>query len=123
MLVDEIKNLHLEGEILNDPASLDAFSHDASLFEVRPELIVAPKNVEDIKKIVTYTSAAKDHEPEISITARSAGTDMTGGPLNSSIILEFLPHFNNFIEIGTDPQTGDSYAVAEPGMFYRDFEK
>jgi FAD/FMN-containing dehydrogenase len=42
---------------------------------------------------------------------------MTGGPLTEGIVLEYTPHMNALREIG------DTYAVVEPGMFYRDFEK
>ena len=51
------------------------------------------------------------------MTARSAGTDMTGGPLNTSIIVEFIKYFNHIRKIGED------YAVVEPGVYYRDFEQ
>lgn len=117
MLIDEIKNLHLQGEVLNDDAVLNEYSHDASFFEVRPQVVVDPQNAADIKKLVQFVSAAKDSEPGIAITPRSAGTDMSGGAIGESIILDVHKHINNFLEIGAN------YAVAEPGMFYRDFEK
>ncbi|OGD30673.1 hypothetical protein A3A18_01765, partial [Candidatus Azambacteria bacterium RIFCSPLOWO2_01_FULL_44_84] len=53
---------------------------------------------------------------DLSLTARSAGTDMSGGPLNESIIVEFNKYFNHIREVG------EGYAVTEPGVFYRDFE-
>ncbi|MEK9186263.1 MAG: FAD-binding oxidoreductase, partial [Patescibacteria group bacterium] len=52
-----------------------------------------------------------------SLTARSAGTDMTGGPLNESIILDFTKHFSQIGEVCGEEIT------AEPGVYYRDFEK
>lgn len=117
MLIDEIKKLQLQGDILNDPETLKKFSHDASLFEVQPELVIAPKNVEDIKKIVKFCAEQKIAQPGISITARSAGTDMSGGPLNNSIILDFTKYFNHVSEVE------GSYITTEPGVYYRDFEK
>lgn len=116
MLSDEIKNL-IEGEVSSSEADLNFFSHDASIFEVKPELIVKPKNVNDIKKLVSFVSEKKSTQPGLSLTARAAGSDMTGGPLNESVILDFTAHFNRINEIGND------YAVVEPGVFYRDFEK
>ena len=53
----------------------------------------------------------------ISLAGRSAGTDMTGGPLTDSVSLVFTKYMNHIGEIG------DDYAVAEPGVYYRDFEK
>ena len=115
-LAEEIKDL-IEGEVSASEADLRLYSQDASIFEVKPKLVVRPKNTTDLKKLVSFVSERKASEPGLSLTARAAGSDMTGGPLNESIILDFTAHFNHINEIGED------YAVAEPGVFYRDFEK
>ena len=117
MLKEQLLALKLEGEIQDDSASIEKYSHDASLFEVRPEVVIFPKNFSDLKKIVNFVREAKKSGEKISITARSAGTDMGGGPLNESIILDFTKYFNHIIEVG------DGWAVTEPGVYYRDFEK
>lgn len=116
MLSDEIKKF-LKGDVLTDDATLEKYSQDASIFKVRPEVVVLPKDVEDIKKLVKFAADEKKKGKNISLTARSAGTDMGGGPLNDSIIVDFTKHFNRIKEVG------DGYAVVEPGVFYRDFEK
>ncbi|MBI2068556.1 MAG: FAD-binding oxidoreductase [Candidatus Yanofskybacteria bacterium] len=115
-IVNEIKNL-IEGKVSVSEADLNLFSHDASIFEVKPQLIVRPQNVDDIKKLVSLVSEKKASWPNLSLTARAAGSDMTGGPLNESIILDFTAHFDKINEMGGD------YAIVEPGVFYRDFEK
>ncbi|MDP1719054.1 MAG: FAD-binding oxidoreductase [bacterium] len=101
------------GEVLNDNATLEKYSRDASLFKVRPAIVVAPRDKEDIKKLVLF--AAKN--PGVSLTVRSGGTCMTGGPLTESIVVDIQRHMNRIIEVG------EGYAIAEPGVFYRDFEK
>ncbi len=116
MLAEDIKHL-IEGDITTADADRVRYSRDASIFEVTPEIIVYPKNTEDLKKLVTWVGGQKQSKPGLSLTARSAGTDMTGGPLNESIILDFMKYFNHVLEVGPD------YAVTEPGVFYRDFEK
>src|SRR6185369_5951046 len=51
-----------------------------------------------------------------SVTARSAGTDMAGGAINESVIVDFNAHFNKVERVtATEAQT-------QPGVFYRDFE-
>jgi len=62
-------------------------------------------------------SERKAAQPDLSITARSAGTDMSGGAINDSIIMDFNKYFTAITEV-----TPDS-AHAQPGVFYRDFEK
>lgn len=86
------------------------------MFEVVPEMVVAPKDSEDIQNLVKYVSMHKSKQPNLSITARSAGTDMSGGAINDSIILDMRRHMNKIFEV--DSQS----AHTQPGVFYRDFE-
>lgn len=109
--ITELKNL-IKGEIADDEATLVKYSHDASLFEIKPRAVIFPKDSEDVKNIVKFAA-----EKKLSVTARAAGTDMTGGPLNDSLVLDFTKYFNRIKEIGSD------YAIAESGVYYRDFEK
>lgn len=115
-LSDELKVL-VEGDVLSDQKTLETYSKDTSLFQVMPEVVVFPKNVSDIKKIVSFISEQKKDRPTLSITGRSAGTCMTGGPLNESIILSFTKYINN-ATIDVPNMT----ARVEPGLYYRDFE-
>ena len=116
-LAEGLKNV-VKGEVRSDDETLKKFSHDASLFEVRPQVIVSPKNVEDIKKLVTFISEHKKENPELSLTARSAGTDMSGGALSESIVLDMLPHFAGTIDVNKELLE----AQVLPGTYYRDFE-
>lgn len=109
---EELRAL-LTGDVDNSPESLDLASHDASIFEVRPQAVVHPRNVDDLKKLVRYASA----HAGVSLTARAAGTDMSGGPLTESVVVSFTRYFNNIKKVA------EGYAVAEPGVYYRDFER
>lgn len=107
----------IEGDVVTDPETLKKFSRDTSIFERTPELVVFPKNAADVSAIVRAVHDAKEKGERVSVTARAAGTDMTGGPLTDSILLVFTKYMNRMLETGPD------YAIAEPGMYYRDFEK
>lgn len=107
----------IDGEISENKEDLKRYSRDASIFEITPETIIYPKDKDDLKKIIDYVTENKKIQPNLSITARSAGTDMTGGAINDSIILDFTKYFNRLIEIG------DNFAITESGVYYRDFEK
>ena len=104
------------GEVDDSPATLENYSRDASLFYVKPALVVFPKNTEAIKKLVVFVNQARTNGRNLSLTARAAGTDMSGGPLTESIVVEMTRHFNRIKKIG------NNYAVVEPGVYYRDFE-
>ncbi len=107
----------LTGDVVDDQETLLSRSTDASIFQVKPSLVVYPKDSADVKKLVKFVAARKAQGEKISLTARSAGTDMSGGPLTSSIVVDFTRYFNRIKEVG------DGYAVVEPGVYYRDFEK
>lgn len=109
------KNVH--GEVMADEPTLLKYSRDASLFEVVPQAVVFPRNAADVEAVVKYVADRKASDPTISVTARSAGTDMSGGPLNESIIMDFTKYMNALISVDDDK------GIAQPGLYYRDFEK
>ncbi len=115
-LINELKK-SVRGEVVTDEETLALYSYCASLFEVKPQVVVFPIDDEDVTSVVKFINRHKLKNKNLSVTARAAGTDMGGGPLNESIILAFGKHMNKFL--GMDGDT----ATAQPGLFYRDFEK
>ena len=134
-------NLKLEiqkffkGDVEDSDEVLTKYSHDASLLEVRPQVVVFPKNADDVKNLVKWVSDNKADHPELSITARSAGTCMSGGAIGESIIIDFMRYMNKIEKIekvnpfaiipkypGAKEVTISGTAIVEPGVYYRDFE-
>lgn len=113
---EELRKI-FKGEVDVSDNALSLYSTDASLFEIRPKAVCFPKDSDDVKAIVKFVAENKAKDPTLSITARSAGTDMSGAAIGDSIILDFTRYMNKIKEVG------DDYAVAEPGCFYRNFEK
>jgi FAD/FMN-containing dehydrogenase len=101
------------GDIENSEEILEKYSRDASMFQVRPELVVFPKNSVDIQNLVKWANLQT--EP-ISLTVRSAGTCMSGGPINNSVIIDVTRYMNKVISVLPE------YAIVQPGCYYRDFE-
>src|ERR1700757_3512898 len=98
-IVGGLKKAGFRGEVQDDPATLDLYSHDASMFEWRPQLVVAPSNAKDVERLVKLVAANKNKMPGLSLTARSAGTDMSGGAINDSIIVDFRKHFTEIEKV------------------------
>ncbi len=107
----------LKGEVLTDDATRQKMARDTSVFTITPQVVAYPKDAADVSAMVKVVAAAQAAGEDVSVTARSAGTDMSGGPLNRSVIASFTQHMNRILEVG------DGYAVTEPGVYYRDFEK
>jgi len=104
------------GELDDSAEAKEFYSHDASMFEIKPEIVASPKTAEDVAELVKFVAANKKDNPELSITARSAGTDMSGAAINDSIIVDFNKHLTQLINIDA------TQATVQPGMFFRDFD-
>lgn len=132
ILSDELKKI-IQGDVSSESGVLDTYSTDASIFRVLPKAVVFPKNSDDVKNLVKFATQKKRVGGNISLTGRSAGTDMSGGPLNDSIIVSFTKYFNRIKEIAVQSELGEprsetsergsGYAIVEPGVYFRDFEK
>ena len=137
---DEIKTF-FEGDVDDSPETLTKYSRDASVFEVLPKLVVYPRNTKDIERLVQWATQKKtsavDGSPEktISLSVRAAGTCMSGGSLNESIIVDIMRYFTTIGDIRpvspykikpNFPMSSDVDIIAEikvqPGVFYRDLE-
>src|SRR5258708_12993081 len=115
-LLEELKKL-IKGDGESDEETLMKKRHDASFFEVKPQVVVYPKDAADVQALVKFVAKHKKAHPHLSLTGRSAGTDMAGGSINDSIIVDFMKYFT---KIGAIKNT---IGTVEPGVFYRDFEK
>jgi len=104
----------IDGDVRDDQEALLLASEDTSIFHIQPKCVVYPKHTADLKALVRF---ANDHPGELSLTARAAGTDMSGGPLSTSVIVSFTEYLNKIISVN------EHQAVTEPGVFYRDLEK
>lgn len=115
-LLDELKSI-IKGDVATDDVTLKKYSHDASIFEIMPQVVVFPKDDQDVKNLVKFVIKHKLQNPGLNLTARAASTCMSGGGLNTSIIVAFQKYFN------AKPKIVGNTAITQPGVFYRDFEK
>lgn len=111
----------VRGDVTDDAKVLDRMSRDTSVFVRRPQVVVYPKDADDVASLVTEIAKLKAEGQNVSITGRSAGTDMSGGPLTDSVVAVFTKYLNHVREVNETASGG--YAVTEPGVYYRDFEK
>jgi len=118
--MDDIKNeltqRGFSGDLDDTAEALEFYSHDASMFELVPKLVIKPKNTKDVETAVRLVNEQKATHPDLSLTARSAGTDMSGAAINDSIIVDFNKYFREVISVQGD------IAVTQPGVFFRDFD-
>jgi len=111
-VVRELTKL-LEGEVSTHPATRYSVRHDASMYELTPDVVIAPQHSADVEALVSYVAKNKPAYPKLAITPRGAGTDMSGGAIGSSIVLDMTAHFT-----AIEPPKG-SILHAQPGALLR----
>lgn len=134
---EEIKKF-FKGDVEDNEKILKDYSRDASIFEIKPEVVVFPKDSTDVCKLVKWVkeyNSKKENTKKLSITPRSAGTCMSGGAIGESIIMDFTRYMNKIHNIETIknkkivPMFDGAKEIeikgiteVDPGVFYRDFE-
>lgn len=105
-----------KGDIDTSPETLDFYSHDASLFELKPQIVAFPKDTDDVKAVVSFVTENKTAHPELNITPRARGTDMSGAAIGESIVLDVSKYMTDMYDINA------TSAHVQPGVMYRDFD-
>ncbi|MFT6829394.1 MAG: FAD/FMN-containing dehydrogenase [Candidatus Paceibacteria bacterium] len=125
----------LDGDISINARELTDHSTDWSLFKIMPDMIVYPKHALDLENLVQFVNQYNtEHHRGLSLTARAAGSGMSGGSLNHSIIVDVTKYMNKIGKIvtddfGTQSVRGDfaypisGKATVQPGMRYIPFEE
>ncbi len=106
----------ITGDVDVSDETREFYSHDASLFELKPQAVTFPKTSEDIQALVVFVNNHKKDMPTLSLTARSRGTDMSGAAINDSIILDTSKYMTRISDVSA------TQATVQPGTMYRDFE-
>ena len=102
--------------VYDDKAHLIAYAYDATRQRYEPDLVIFPRDEQDISDILKYCN-----EHKIIITPRGAGSGFTGGslPANGGIILALEKHMNKILEIDME----NMVAVVQPGVINIDLQK
>ena len=96
LFINDLK-LNLQGEVLTDDLSLGVYATDASVYQIKPIVIVLPKDEADV---IAAVKIAHDHK--VSILPRGAGTSLAGQTVGHSMILDFSKYLNQIIEINAE---------------------
>lgn len=115
-LAKDLTNI-VKGDVDNSDETREFYSHDASLFELKPDVVVFPNDSKDIQDIVKYVNENRKDNPKLNIVPRTRGTDMSGGAIGQSIVLDVSRHMNKLLSVDA------KLAHVQPGMLYREFDK
>lgn len=105
---------HLLGEVMTSSDARRYFATDGSVLTVTPGVVVYPRGENDVRKTARFSWQLAERGRVIPMTARGAGTDLSGAALGSGIILAFPAHMHRILEL--DDKNG--LVVVEPGVNY-----
>jgi glycolate oxidase len=104
-----------ERYVLAEKEDVVVYEQDGSIFQVMPELVVLPANVEEVAAVVKLAKRAN-----LPIVPRGSGTGLAGGavPAEGGIILS-LARLNRILKIDLQ----NRIAIVEPGVINIDVTK
>lgn len=105
---------HVSGEVTMSADARKYFATDSSIFSVTPTAVVYPRNEQDVRKVARFTWQLAERNRIVPITARGAGTDLSGAAIGNGVIMAFPAHMNRIIEF--DGKSG--VVTVEPGINY-----
>ncbi|MFV0336163.1 MAG: FAD-binding and (Fe-S)-binding domain-containing protein [Tropicimonas sp.] len=102
------------GDVSRDPALRNAMATDNSVYRIEPDLIVAPRDAEDVSRLLA--TLAHPRFRDIPVTGRGGGTGTNGQALNRGVIVDFRRHMTRILAL--DPAEG--WVDVEPGIVLDD---
>jgi glycolate oxidase len=113
--LEKLKRIVGEDDVSNDVADLYVYSSDASVHQAMPSVVVRPKTIEDVQKIMRYA-----YKKRIPVVPRGAGSGTSGHsvPIEGGIVLD-MKKMNRILEIRPE----DMLCKVEPGVVDDDLNR
>ncbi len=121
LLEKKLREAGFRGGVSSDKKVLEKYSTDESIFHIRPQIVIQPKDRKDVETAVKLIAVETKRFTSLSLTPRAAGTGLSGGSLTDSIVIDVAPHLTHIHEAKSTPEGGT--IVCEPGAMWRDVEK
>ncbi len=112
---EKLKGIVGENNVSDNVADLYVYSSDASVHQALPSVVVRPKTIEEVQKIMRYANKNK-----IPVVPRGAGSGMSGQavPISGGVILD-MKGMNQILEINPE----DVFCRVEPGVVDDDLNR
>ena len=114
-LIDELRTIVGQNYLLLEKEDVIVYEQDGSIFQVMPEIVVLPADVEQVAAVVKAARRAN-----VPIVPRGSGTGLAGGavPAEGGIVLS-LARLNRILKIDLQ----NRIAIVEPGVINLDVTK
>jgi FAD/FMN-containing dehydrogenase len=113
----------VRGSVRADERTLTRYATDQSIYRVRPQVVVYPRDLEDVVATVRYA-----HQYGLPLTPRGAGSGTAGAALGRGILLAFRPRPGGGLNGAMDrildlsDVDGEPRVTVEPGLLHDDLQ-
>ena len=97
----------LAGDVEFDDVSRALYATDAGLNQIRPLGVVAPRDTEDVVRLVEYAGSRG-----LTLVPRGMGSGLAGGAVGPGIQVDFTRYMNRILEIADDA----TWVRVQPGV-------
>ena len=97
----------IEGEVWFDPASRGRYSTDASIYQIEPIGVVAPRSTEDIARTIAIC-----REAGAPVLPRGAGTSQCGQTVGEAVVVDTSRHLDRVLALDEESRR----VTVEPGI-------
>ena len=97
----------IEGEVWFDPASRGRYSTDASIYQIEPIGVVAPRSAEDIARTIAIC-----RETGAPVLPRGAGTSQCGQTVGEAVVVDTSRHLDRVIRFDEEARR----VTVQPGI-------
>ena len=89
---------HLTGEVDSRTDIRRANAKDAGVLALTPEMVVSPRNTNDIRKVARFAWQLAEKGHVLPLTARGSGRGTSGGAISKGAIISLSAHMNSVFE-------------------------
>ncbi|HET6898646.1 MAG TPA: FAD-binding oxidoreductase, partial [Vicinamibacteria bacterium] len=90
-LVRDLERVLAPERVLSRPIDRVARSVDASIYRMIPQVVVRPRDLDEIRALFAYARAHRRH-----LTLRTAGTSLSGQAVTDDILVELAPFWQAY---------------------------
>ncbi len=89
---------HISGEVSTREDVRASVATDNSVLSITPELVIYPRNTNDIRKVARFAWQLAEKGHVLPLTARGAGTDDSGAAIGKGAVIATTAHMNKIFE-------------------------
>lgn len=97
----------VSGDVMGDDASRARYATDASIYQMVPEAVLVPRDIEDVQAAMQVA-----REEGVPVLPRGGGTSQCGQTVNRAVVLDNTRHLNGILDIDAEKLT----ARVQPGL-------